>query len=185
MSLDSADAKTGPVLVHAGRRIDAAGAQAPRFPPANVSKVRERISEVLRREMPSAVVSSASCGSDLLLLEVAKTMDIQRIVVLPAAAKEFRKSSVADRPGPWGEMFDHLVREVVVEIVKVPAGDAGYLETNLRLLDRAESLARRKKAAVSALVVWDGKLRGDDDVTGHFLAQAKLRRMAVLEISTL
>ncbi|HMJ63589.1 MAG TPA: hypothetical protein VK493_17590, partial [Bryobacteraceae bacterium] len=97
----------------------------------------------------------------------------------------FRSSSVVDRPGDWGEMFDHLVKEVKVEVLDVPEGQTGYLETNLRLLDRAQTLASSNNTVARALVVWDKKLRGPDDVTGHFLAQARLRKMPVVEISTL
>jgi hypothetical protein len=35
------------------------------------------------------------------------------------------------------------------------------------------------------LVIWNKKSRGPDDVTGHFLEQARLRKMTVVEISTL
>jgi hypothetical protein len=82
-------------------------------------------------------------------------------------------------------MFDRVVKEVNVEILDVPEGQTGYLETNVRLLERAQTLASSNNTVARALVVWDKKLRGPDDVTGHFLAQARLRRMPVVEISTL
>jgi len=175
----------GPVLVQAGRRVDAPDAAAARFPSYNVDLVRQRIRKYFGESKPDFLVTAAACGTDLLALEVAGQLSVQRVVLLPSEPKVFRSSSVVDRPGDWGEMFDHLVKEVKVEVLDVPEGQTGYLETNLRLLDRAQTLASSNNTVARALVIWDKKLRGPDDVTGHFLAQARLRKMPVVEISTL
>jgi hypothetical protein len=82
-------------------------------------------------------------------------------------------------------MFDRVVKEVNVEVLDVPEGQTGYLDTNVRLLERAQTLASSNSTVARALVVGDKKLRGPDYVTGHFLAQARLHRMPVVEISTL
>ena len=58
-------------------------------------------------------------------------------------------------------------------------------ETNLKLLDRAQVLAKQEHITVDALVVWNQESRGPDDVTGHFVEQAKLRKLPILQISTL
>lgn len=71
-----------------------------------------------------------------------------------------------------------------VEILKLPEGQEGYLETNLKLLDRGQQLAGENGVAAEALVIWNGVSRGPDDVTAHFLHEAKSRKMTVLEIST-
>jgi hypothetical protein len=85
-----AGAKVGrPVLIEAGRRVDAPDAQTARFPPSNVPKVRQRIRELLLREKPAAVVCSAACGTDLLLLEVAGKMHIQQLVLLDLPPKKW------------------------------------------------------------------------------------------------
>ena|GEM_PF-695383 len=175
----------GPVFVHAGRRVDAPNATTPRFPAANVDLVKKRIHDVFTAKKPAFLVTAAACGADLLTLEVAGDLKIKRIVLLPSEPPAFRQSSVVDRPGDWGTMFDRLIKEVQVEVLGVQEGQAGYLETNLRLLDRAQSLASANNTVTNALVVWDKKSRGPDDVTGHFLAQARLRKMPILEISTL
>lgn len=176
---------TGPVLVQAGRRVDAPGAALVRFPPANVDIVRQRIRNYLDESKPKFLVTSAAAGTDLLALEVAGQLNVKRVVLLPWEPPVFRSSSVVDRPGDWGEIFDQLLKEVNVEILDVPEGEQGYLETNIRLLDRATTLANSNNTDARALVVWDKKLRVPDDVIGHFLAQARLRRMPVVEISTL
>jgi hypothetical protein len=147
--------------------------------------VRQRIRAYFGESKPDFLVTSAACGTDLLALDVAGQLNIKRVALLPSEPAVFRTSSVVDRPGDWGEMFDRVVKEVNVEILDVPEGQTGYLETNVRLLERAQTLASSNNTVARALIVWDKKLRGPDDVTGHFLAQARLRRMPVTEISTL
>lgn len=181
-----ANAKSaGPVIVEAGRRVDAPDAESPRFPPSNANKVRERIQQLFSREKPIAFVGSAACGADLLALDVAGDMQVPRYVLLPSPPEEFRKSSVTDRPGNWGELYDNVLKTAKVEILKLPDGDEGYLQTNLKLLDRAEALAREHDTSTAALVIWNKQSRGPDDVTAHFLAEAELRKIPVIEIFTL
>jgi hypothetical protein len=112
-------------------------------------------------------------------------MHIDQVVLLPSEPKAFRKSSVTDRPGNWGELYDQVLKTARVEILKLPEGQEGYLETNLRLLDRGQQLARENGVPAEALVIWNRISRGPDDVTAHFLHAAKLRKMTVLGISTM
>lgn len=183
----NADEKSprGPTIVEAGRRVDAPDATVARFPPERVPEVRRKIREVLKTEKPVAIVCAAACGADLLLLDVAGEMQVPRYILLPSPPEEFRVSSVTDRPGNWGGLYKKALRTSKVEVLKLPEGQEGYLETNLRLLDLAQSLAKQEHTAVKALVVWNQKSRGPDDVTAHFLEQAKLRKMPIIEISTL
>lgn len=182
---------SGPVIVSAGRRVDAPDAATPRFPANNVDRVRTSIEEYLQREKPGAIVASAACGTDLLLFQssinlasAGKIPTVRRYVLLPASPEEFRKSSVTDRPGDWGEIYDRVLKESTVEVLKMPAGDEGYLQTNIELLQKAKSVARERKAKLRALVIWNMQSRGTDDVTGHFLAQAEARQIPVTQIST-
>lgn len=175
----------GPVVVAAGRRVDAPDAQDARFPASNVDVVRKRIATFFAHEKPSALVSSGACGADLLSLEVAQKQRVKRYLVLGAEPAEFRKSSVTDRPGNWGELFDQAMKTSKVEVLKVPDGQEGYLETNLKLLDRAQAVAKQSGTTVLALVIWNEQSRGADDVTDHFLQHAKLRKIPVTQISTL
>lgn len=176
--------KTGPVIVQAGRRTDAADAQVPRFPLSMTETVRQRIQQVFISEKPSALVSAAACGTDLLALDLAGEMHIPRVVLLPAPPEKFRAESVVDRPGNWGPMFDKLMRQVKVEVISNGAGQDSYLQANLKLLDRAQGLAAQQKTAVLALVAWNGQSRGPDDVTEHFLVQARSRKFRVVEVRT-
>jgi hypothetical protein len=173
-----------PVIVEAGRRVDAPDAQVPRFPPSNVPHVSRHIKQLLIKQNPQAVVCSAACGTDLLLLQAAGDMRIRQVVLLPSEPEEFRKSSVTDRPGNWGELYDRVLKTAQVEVLKLPEGQEGYLETNLKLLDRGQQLARENGVSAEALVIWNGESRGPDDVTAHFLHEAKSRHMIVSEIST-
>jgi len=179
------DNSRGPIIVEAGRRVDAPDAKAVRFPKQNVPNVRKKIRQLLLRTKPVATVSSAACGADLLLLEVAGEMRIPHYILLPSNPDDFRVSSVTDRPGNWGELYSKALSTSRVEVLKLPEGQEGYLETNRKLLDRAQTLAKEKSTIVNALVVWNRESRGPDDVTAHFLEQAKLRNMPIVEIATL
>jgi hypothetical protein len=175
----------GPVFVEAGRRVDARDSTAVRFPSQNVTKVRKRIRQVFTQRLPVATVSSAACGADLLLLDVAMELRVPSHILLPTEPENFRVSSVTDRPGNWGEIYSKALRTSTVEVLNLPQGQAGYLETNLQLLDRAQSLADKEHTTVHALIVWNKESRGPEDVTAHFLEQAELRKVPVLQISTL
>ncbi len=175
----------GPVVVSAGRRIDAADASTPRFPPQSVPTVRTKIEEYLRQRRPSAIICSAACGADLLLLQAAQKAEVPRYVLLPSPPEEFRQSSVTDRPGDWGAIYDEILRHSSVEVHQVPAGQEGYLEVNRRLLDKAQALAAEVGVSVAALVIWNQESRGEDDVTAHFLREAAQRSFTISEISTL
>lgn len=176
--------KGRPILVEAGRRVDAPDATVARFPSEKIPEVRSRIRQLLKGQRPRATVSAAACGADLLLLEVAGDMRVPRYVLLPSAPEEFRLSSVTDRPGDWGDLYTEALRTSNVEVLQLPDGQEGYLATNLKLLDRAEAIAKQERTNVKALVVWNKEPRGPDDVTAHFLQHARLRGMPVLEIST-
>lgn len=180
-----ASSAKGLVVVSAGRRVDAPDATTPRFPAANVDTVRQKILDFFNKASPSALVSSAACGADLLALDVAGQKHLKRYVLLGAEPAVFRRESVADRPGNWGAMFDQVMKSAKVEVFKLPAGQEGYLQTNLDLLNRAEALAKKSGTAVEALVIWDEQSRGADDVTAHFLDQAKFRNIPTTEVSTL
>src|ERR671936_863361 len=99
------------IIALAGRRIDAASASPARFPGENIGMVAEALQRLFRTEGATAVVSSAACGADLIALREAGALKLRRRVVLPFAAASFRGSSVTDRPGEWGPLFDAIVQE--------------------------------------------------------------------------
>lgn len=185
IQLNAEKTRPGPVIVEAGRRVDATDANATRFPGQNVPEVRKKIRQVFTEQQPVATVSSAACGADLLLIDVAMEFCVTSHILLPTDPDKFRVSSVTDRPGNWSEIYSQALRKSTVEVLNLPEVQAGYFETNLKLLDRAQSLANDEHTTVHALVVWNQESRGPDDVTAHFLEQAELRKMPILEISTL
>ena len=181
-------AATTTVVAVAGRRIDAPDADVTRFPLHNRDRVRQLIASVLRSQRVSAVVSSAACGADLLALDVARRAGIRRRVILPFAVDRFRETSVVDRPGDWGALFDGLVADAAAQadlvILEAGEGDKAFGAANLAILDEGERLANATSALRRALIVWDGSARGGDDLTDQFRAEAIARGWAVEEIRT-
>jgi hypothetical protein len=155
-----------------------------------VTVVQERIHHLLVEQAPQAVVCSAACGADLLALEAAGALGIRRRIVLPYARERFRATSVVDRPGDWGERFDHILDAVAAMGDLVVLGyaedkEATYLATNHAILEQAASLAAPAQPAVGAAVVWDGASRGENDVTAAFVQEAQQRGLTVWSVSTL
>jgi cytosine/adenosine deaminase-related metal-dependent hydrolase len=176
------------IVALAGRRVDAPGASEKRFSPDDAEKVKERIRDFLKTEKVTAMVSAAACGSDLLALEAAGELGIRRRVVLPYDKVTFKHSSVIDRPGDWGERYDRILAEVDERgdliVDDYDQDEESFFASNHDILDQAEELAEETGEQLSAVVVWNGQARGDEDVTGHFLEEAKQRGLKVTEIKT-
>src|SRR6185295_18726756 len=177
------------VIALAGRRPDAPGAP-PRFPPANIALVAERLRRLFRLEGATAVVSSAACGADLIALREAGTLKARLRVVLPFGRQEFRALSVTDRPGDWGDTFDRIIDEVsqagaLSMLSGRPNDDAAYAAANVAILDAAQALGRQTGQEVCAVVVWEGKSRGEGDLTEAFAQAARERGWRILEVLTL
>ena len=115
------------IIAVAGRRIDAAEAETPRFPLENVALVGRRLDARFEREGATAMVSSAACGADLVALMVAGRRGIRRRLVLPFGREKFRETSVTDRPGDWGPMYDQVLAELdpTRDVVTLEGGAAG------------------------------------------------------------
>jgi hypothetical protein len=156
------------IVAAAGRRIDAPDASPPRFPLANRDAIRERVRAALIEHEATGIVASGACGADLLVQEVARELDLPcRRMILPFAAETFRHSSVADRPGDWGPLFDALLAELagrgdVVTLAEDPSGDAAYAAVNKVILAEAgrmpASLRRSSCSSGTALAVAKGTL---------------------------
>jgi hypothetical protein len=178
------------VIAQCGRRIDARNTSKIRFPPEHEIEVRHKIHTALETIKPSEVVCSAACGSDILTLEAAGDLKIRRRVVLPFNRNRFRETSVADRPGDWGNRYDSILNameqqgEKIVDLMLAEGSDA-WTATNDHILTEAILRASVLGTKVQALIVWDGKSRGEDDVTAHFKKAAELQSIPLLEIITL
>jgi hypothetical protein len=193
------------VVALAGRRVDPPGAERPRFPLANVEAVAERLRTVLADLEPEVLVSSAACGADLLALDAARTLGIRRRIVLPFDASRFRASSVVDRPGEWGPLFDSLYEEALSsnDVVILPCGgddEDAYAAATYRIVTEALTLAKESNPEgvgslpegvgslgrkPTAIVVWDGESRGEGDLTAKFAALAANSGMRVVKVATL
>lgn len=185
------------IVALAGRRIDAAGSADVRFPLINQHRVGVRIAVVLERLGVDALVCAAACGADLLALEAAAELGVRRRVVLPYEPRRFRESSVTDRPGDWGLVYDRVIAEVSAVgdlVVMDPVQDElAYAAANRAILQEALALATESSAAsnpadrpnVVAVIVWEGAPRGDDDMTQHFADQARALGLRVEEVLTI
>lgn len=161
-----------------------------RFPLANVPLVQQRLDELFGREAATGLVSSGACGADLVAQSVAATRRLRRRLVLPFAPDTFRASSVTDRPGDWGPRFDQTVAELqrtgdVVILTGHATGDAAYGIANGVILDEAATLAREGGTGVLAILVWEGAVRGESDITEAFRKEARQRGYRVEQVMTL
>ena len=184
-------------LALAGRRIDAADSEKPRFPLANASIVRDRLREFFIKKEVGTLVCSAACGADLVALEAAEHLRLRRRIVLPFAAERFRATSVTDRPGDWGPIYDRIIEAVqgvgdLIVLEHSGEESAAYQGANRRILEevllceRAGPVVRVTPAdAALAVIVWEGASRGSDDATQQFADLAKQGGLAVEEILTI
>jgi hypothetical protein len=177
------------VIAVAGRRVDPADTKQVRFPLKNVALVHERVGAMLRKEGATVVACSAACGADLVALGEARVLQLRKRVVLPFAEEKFRESSVVDRPGDWGPIYDEVLSEVkaagdLVILKEMPEEEA-YVAANTGILDEAGKIAGQNGDAVTAALIWNGESRGADDITEQFGNEARKRGWRVVEVSTL
>jgi hypothetical protein len=177
------------IIALAGRRIDAANAESPRFPLGNVVVVQQRLAERFERENATGLVCSGACGSDLAALTVAGIRGLRRRMILPFSRDEFRTTSVTDRPGDWGAVYDRVLAELdetrdVVTLTDHASGDAAYALANDAILDEAAALARQDATGVVAVLVWEGVPREGDDMTAAFGKAAGGRGYRVEQVKT-
>ena len=192
------ESTTGYVIALAGRRIDPPDARTARFPLSNVPMVREQLAALFVAVEPCALVCSAACGADLLALEAAQALGLRCRVVLPFDLRRFRESSVTDRPGDWGPVFDRIIDAVVsvgdlVVLEATPGDEQAYAAANETILREAHALAQQSASGIAgrsapgtvlAVLVWDGRTRGADDLTASFATAARRRGMATRDVAT-
>jgi hypothetical protein len=181
--------KRGAIVAAAGRRIDPWDATVPRFPSSAVRETRRRIDDTLVRHKASALVTSAACGADLLALSSAADLRLRRRVVLPFAPELFRQTSVTDRPGEWGPVFDETLLQLQaagdVLILDGSPDDNGYSAVGEAILAEAERLAGESGDSPVAMVIWDGRQRPGVDQTARFRESASRRGFEIVDVPTL
>jgi hypothetical protein len=179
--------KKASVIALAGRRIDPPGARLARFPLPAVDRVSSAVWEEIAASGAERYVSSAACGADLIGLQVAGQLGLRRTVVLPFDPARFRETSVIDRPGDWGPVFDSVLNSLEAGdliVIGTPSQDRAYELANRAILDRAIELAGAPAGAL-AVIVWDGASRGRADVTEGFRAAANHLGVRITEVLTL
>lgn len=179
------------VAALAGRRADAEGAAEPRFPAERNAEVRGRLLDAFRAAEVRTLVCAAACGADLLALSAAGELGIRRRIVLPYDPDEFRRRSVVDRPGEWGELYDRTIADVAARgdlhvLDLSPDDPASFERTNAAIVDDAATLAyETTRTPPIVFAVWDGPLTGRTDYTEDFVHAARRRGFALEPIPIL
>jgi hypothetical protein len=177
------------VVALSGRRIDATESE-PAFPLHHRETVAAAIRNQLQEIDARVLVCSAASGADLLALEAAGALGIRRRILLPFPLQVFRNTSVADRPGDWGPLFDRICDEVMragdlVVLGRDPDSQAVYSETVRAILSDGDAIGATSGFTDRlAVAVWDGPRREGQDVTRDFLNEARRRHWPIAEIST-
>ncbi len=175
------------VCVLAGRRPDPEGADIVRFPLANRDMVAERIEQLFSRNKATTLVASAACGADLIALDVAGRLNLERHIVLPFSIARFRKTSVTDRPGDWGGLYDSIIAETAVDgglmLLDLPPGsDDAYRLANDAMIDLAAKLANAGDPP-RICIVWEGSER-EGDISNQLADSGRARGWTVDELLT-
>ncbi|WP_419914425.1 hypothetical protein [Hoeflea sp.] len=177
------------IYILAGRRPDPEDAPARRFPLENRDMVGERIGRVFEERGATDLIASAACGADLIALDVAQKLGIERHVVLPFDAATFRTTSVIDRPGDWGDLYDRTIEQVQrtgrLHDLGLPSGnDDAYRLANNAIVDTAEQLSAGT-LPICMCLVWEGAPRGAGDISYDMAQTARGRDWPVDEVLTI
>ncbi len=177
------------ILALAGRRPDPPDAETRRFPITNAIAVREQMRSILSRVQPRILIGSAACGADLLGQDVAGDLGIETHVVLPFDVEKFRNTSVVDRPGHWGALYDRIIRRARSNdcLTILQAGedsDQPYEAANQKILSLSSRHAQRDEE-LSAFIVWNEAPKDTADFTYHLQQQIRQKGGSVYEVQTL
>ncbi len=189
------------VVALAGRRIDAEDAPSPRFPASQIENVRNKLHWFFIDKKPEWLVSSGACGADLIALDAAGESGIKRKMVLPFEGAKFRKTSVIDRPGNWGELFDKIYQELTANSNVVDANyqeddENVYEKANFDILNTADAVYKESTTKTGkltetdndkkvAIIIWEGQPKSSNDTTDHFRQEAIKRNYEIIEINSL
>ncbi|MDQ3130700.1 MAG: hypothetical protein M3Q99_08060 [Acidobacteriota bacterium] len=175
------------IIALAGRRIDAPDAEEKRFPLKRRASVRRKIIRFFKKNNITELISSGACGADLLAQAVAKKLKIRQHIILPFGREKFRKTSVTDRPGYWGKLFDEICDEAERQgnliVLKGFEDDEekAYSAVTTEILKYTKNLQTEKEKLL-AVAVWEGKAKDKTNETDSFIEQAKIRKIRTTEI---
>lgn len=163
------------VAALAGRRIDAVGSRSRRFSIDRIDQVRADLKSLFEKEAVELLVCSAACGADLIALDLAKKAGIRYRIILPFSIERFRQSSVIDRPGDWGSLFDQLVKDIpnseLIVLPELANDNEAYNRANKEIVRQV--VINAAPGAGLAIAVWEGQPRQGKDATASFLQLAK------------
>jgi hypothetical protein len=197
MGIDNQPPESYDVIALAGRRTDEPNAKEVRFPSENIPAVKKKLRELFKRTQARVIVSSVAAGADLLALDTAGSLGIRRLIVLPIEKEKFLHDSVADKGRAWVHLFNSVVAGVdkdldIILMDRLESNLETFLDCNERILDEAIAIAGQGSstyadatARVLAVVVWNERSRGEDDVTAAFADSASKRGIRVFSISSL
>ena len=163
------------VAALAGRRIDAVGSRVRRFSIDRIDQVRADLKSLFEQEAVELLVCSAACGADLIALDLARKAGIRYRIILPFSVERFRQSSVVDRTGEWGPLFDQLVKDIPdSELIVLPelANDDEAYDHATKEIVRQVAMTATPGTGL-AIAVWEGQPRQGIDGTALFLQLAK------------
>lgn len=185
------------IVALAGRRVDAPDTKTPRFPLSLIDSVKVKLTTCLKNANATHLISSGACGADLLAMMAAEELLIPKTMILPFDAETFRSTSVTDRPGNWGLIYDTTVQDLkdsgqLIELNLDINDPEVYAKVNLHMLDLAQIVAEQTRLEngnknnaaerIMALIVWEGTPKDADDTTYHFLKEAQKRNFVIKEI---
>lgn len=164
------------VAVLGGRRLASAGGASGSWT-AELDRISSELKALLVDEQVTLLVCAAAAGADLLGLAVAAELGIRCHVILPYEPDVFCQRSVADQGEYWSSLFEKLIPIIAergdLTVLDLSLEDevGAYCETNRVLID--DLLAKAAVAEAIAILVWEGKSRGDGDFTGFLQSLAR------------
>jgi class 3 adenylate cyclase/tetratricopeptide (TPR) repeat protein len=164
------------VAVCTGHMIDAAGRRIPRFPQSMAGEVKSKITRKIQELNVGFGYASAACGSDILFLEALLEAGKEISVVLPYAAEQFRRDSVAFVPqSTWGARFDRVLKSAsqvtIASNERLHGGPVSFSYGNRYLRGLASLRAERLGTDLIGLAVWNGRIIGAPGGTSDIIAQ--------------
>lgn len=126
-------------------------------------------------------------GADLLALRAAKSIGIDRLIVLPYERHRFRQTSVDDRPGNWGPLYENEVADAardgrLIELDGRLSDDGAFAAVNERILALAEATNFAKKIGVA---VWEGRAERAGDTTAQLIEAAARKGFDIRVVKTI
>ena len=190
------------VLLFTGHMIDAPDRETPRFPAKKESVAREKIKEVVLKEMNSGAgvagaYAGGASGGDILFLEVCAELGIETRMYLAVQPQIYVTTSVAEAKGDWVRRFWELhaahIAHTQVRVLSQAADvndDIEYLpawlrakenyniwqRTNLWMLFNALAEGCDEKTGnphLTLIALWDGAAGDGPGGTAHLVEQVE------------